>query len=626
MKKAGKVVIGVAAAVLLLGAGLVVKAKSGGSSGGSTYYSDVSSIFGNELGSFNYTISVRSCEHTDGSGYNLDDVQLADIERMDIDREDVQEGKHSNAISKEWGNKEGTETGDWEYPNYQINISGTTMGVEPLKMQLAITLATEYFSDLFTEVTVFEGNYYVNIEQMRYWLVNSKDTYLTEIGRKLPEGSKYLVIPEAEFVHYSRYAEAGEKGFSGVTGMVTLYRRGLTILNQLWGSISSAAGDTGLNNGDVKTLKLEGADALCWANAVKNVVTRFGDFYDSVVAAGVQSNLYTQEQYEQAVREEDNRIDSVHDIMMYLNTHSLESLGLRVSGASRQYTNGYGNQAVEATLNVSYVAGGTDYSIQASLQRSGNTAEIMLPNGSQTTKDKLSSPTLLVDTLNKVWDYFSVTGIKYEDRLELSPGNIADWTLDDFIDLVNETGTAGYYVTRNNVQGFIDEWGTFEVTPDSTDAEVINAKLVSDFMDCLNSLTGGVVKVVEVDKVQEVEQYPLVTNEVGGISMTGGVDKDSATALFIQVNMLFENLTEEVQIVDLTDFQLKTLLSSVYPSNNEIMLRNYDNTWDFGSLKTELVLQPGEIRREPLYFVISDDTGYMDLWYNGEKVGEVIKY
>ena len=598
-----------------------------GRRGGSTIYDDIRAIFSNELGSFNYTFDVRTMEHT-GVQESVEEVDLGSIGNADVDSESsVDGGRHADAVDNSWGNKEGTEIGDWEYPNYQINIQGTTMSLDPLETEFTITLATEYYSDAFTDVVVFDGNYYINIEQMRFWLVHSADSYLVSIGQGLPEGSKYLVIPEDKFTYYSRYAEDSEREASGVTGLENIYRRGLVFLQSIISNVSDGLGGVGHTvEGDVKRLDLSGEDAEVLVSVIKRLVTNVGDYYRSMVRGSYSAGLYTDEGYEQALRETDNVIRAVEDVMIYLNMNEAGSVGLTVTGTSKRYKNAYGNDTIEAVISCEYASGGTDHKISGTLIRSGNTKEIVLPTGSQTTVESLSDSGLLGDTLNRVVDYFSFWGIENEKRLELTPEHIGLWAKDSFIDLVNETGTAGYYITRNNLQGYLDKYVKLEVGSDTTREDRINKLLVDDFFEMLNGVTGGLVKEVYVEPDEVVEQYPEIDVEIDGVRMSGKVDSGTISAQLAEVDLVLENTAGEDRTVGLRDFSLRTLLSSVYPSNNEVLLRNYDNTWDLSSLEGEVTLSSGEMRRVKLYFVLSEDTGYMDLWYGEEKLGVAIKY
>ena len=78
--------------------------------------------------------------------------------------------------------------------------------------------------------------------------------------------------------------------------------------------------------------------------------------------------------------------------------------------------------------------------------------------------------------------------------------------------------------------------------------------------------------------------------------------------------------------VDLTMFSLHTLLSSVYPANNETLILGYDNEFDFESLQTSLDLPAGQWGNFRLYFVISDDSGHMDLFLGDLQKGAVVEY
>ena len=611
--------VGVVAVILLF---IVIK-LIGAKSGKKDFYAEINEIFSKEVGTFHYEVEVQTAK----SGTTAEAVTTTDTavttEESTSEEEATSEEQERTLTAKtddNWGNKDNVETGDWEYPSYKIIISGVTKSVEPLATNFKIDIATPYFNSNFTDVTVLDGKYYINIEQMRYWLLNSKDSYLMEVGNKLPDGSKYLVLSEEEFAYYSRFAEASEKDSSKATGLTTLYRRFIVKEKIFMNAASKNLGNTGIKqDGDITSLDLSGENAVKVFGNIKNLVVNRGDAYTSYLNSA--KSLYSDSQLAQANNEKDNFIEAMSMLSRYLNTEDDGSV--LVKGSIRKYKDAKQMNVSEATINTKTKINGVDYNINFILSRSDAVKDITLPDGSQVTNDKLESPTLIEDVCYDIVDYFNPFDIDLDKKLALSNDNLKEQILDSFINQVNESGYADKYITRHNVQEFIDTYVAYE----GSDENGINAmKLVGDYMEMLNSITGGVVKTEVVQQEEEVEQYPIIVSNVDGLQITASFEKNESSTKLYKVHVKFENYSVDKKEIDLTNFSLQTLQSSKYPSNNYTLLNDYDNSIEKDSIQESLELEASQFTETTLQFIISDDTGYMDLWYGDTKLGVLQAY
>ena len=627
--------IGVVVLIVVI---LVIKGILGSNNSDLNYYDTMTSIFSNELGSFKYTFDVRTGEKgslinevvsTDSSLGELNEVEnvettdgVEEVEKDDIAKQDGTKEQKNEFQS--WDKYADVKVNDWQYPNYQITIEGCTMSLEPLKTNFIISLATESYNSKFTEVVVIDGNYYIDVESMYDWYKNSGDSYLMSIGSSLPNGSKWLVVSEEEFRVPSSYAEEGEKELSEATSIKEMYQRFLVALLTSETTIKNSMGTTGMQTGaDTVNLNLSGDSAVTLLNTIKGVVDKSGDFYSSIVASGKEKGLYTEDQYKQAIREKDNFIEAFSPLSVILNTMNLSDAGLKVSGFARKYTNSSGNTAIEGTLGYQFSSDTTDHIVEVTGFRSGDTKDIELPGGSQM-KDNMQ---IFIDALNLSVAYFNTTAIKTSVQLDINPTTISEDILEKFITLVNDTGTAGYYVTRNNVFEFIEKYSNYKENDNTTNGDLVNVKLVQDLAEALNNIVGGIVVEKEVVAEEEVEQYPdiIIDDADGYVSIKYNTEESDAKLIVLDMEAINKSADTE-RTFTLTDYSLRTLLNSVYPANNETLLRNYDNTFDMEKLQTELVLQPHEWGTCKLYFVISDDTGHMDLYSGDNKINTVVQY
>lgn len=621
--------------VLVIILGLVIKSLFGG--GKMNYYDTMASLFTNELGSFSYTFDVRTGEKgsliTENKSSATSVDELSSVENADTSTTEATEETNIAAQEPEteesknefqdWNKYADVKTGNWQYPNYKIVISGCTTSLEPLTTDFTVSLATANYNDKFTEVVCIDGNYYFDIESMYNWLKSSGDSYLISLTDKMPNGSKWLVVPESEFKIPSRYVEDGEKDLSYCTSLKIMYERFLVALTSTKSTLSNSLGSTGMSsNKDTVSINLAGSDATNILKAFKDITTQSGDWYDSLLATGVEKKLYTEDEYKQAVREKDNVMEALSDLATYLNITDLDSQNLAVQGSARTYTNGKNNATVEGSLAVNYSTDTTDYIIQFSGLRSGDAEDIKLPQGSQT---KAIDDSYL-GSFNSLVDYLNITPIKTSVQLEINPTTISDGVIEKFIDLVNDTGTAGEWITKDNVFKFIEKYASYKETDKTTNDDKVNAKLVADLADAMNKIVGGVVVTKEVQAEETVEQYPEVNTQDTGVYTKIKYDSEKSDSQVAVFHVEAINKGDETVTVDTTNFSLRTLLNSVYPSNNETLIHNYDNTFDMSKLVKSVELPSKGWAEFDLYFVISDDTGHMDMYFGDTNLGSAIEY
>lgn len=621
--------------VLVIILGLVIKSLFGG--GKMNYYDTMASLFTNELGSFSYTFDVRTGEKgsliTENKSSATSVDELSSVENADTSTTEATEETNIAAQEPEteesknefqdWNKYADVKTGNWQYPNYKIVISGCTTSLEPLTTDFTVNLATANYNDKFTEVVCIDGNYYFDIESMYNWLKSSGDSYLISLTDKMPNGSKWLVVPESEFKIPSRYAEDGEKDLSYCISLKTMYERFLVALTSTKSTLSNSLGSTGMSsNKDTVSINLAGSDATNILKAFKGITTQSGDWYDSLLATGVDKKLYTEDEYKQASREKDNVMEALSDLATYLNITDLDSQNLAVQGSARTYTNGKNNATVEGSLAVNYSTDTTDYIIQFSGLRSGDAEDIKLPQGSQT---KAIDDSYL-GSFNSLVDYLNITPIKTSVQLEINPTTISDGVIEKFIDLVNDTGTAGEWITKDNVFKFIEKYASYKETDETTNDDKVNAKLVSDLADAMDKIVGGVVVTKEVKAEETVEQYPEVNTQETGVYTKIKYDTEKSDSQVAVFHVEAINKGDETVTVDTTNFSLRTLLNSVYPSNNETLIHNYDNTFDMSKLVKSVELPSKGWAEFDLYFVISDDTGHMDMYFGDTNLGSAIEY
>lgn len=629
-----KLFIPVVAVVVLAILVKVLLGVLGGNETEMVYYDAMTSIFSNERGSFSYTLTVETGE----KGTIIKENVPPPVESLepDSDAEATTPGTSSGREFVDWEKYAEVKADYWQHPVYKVNITGTTMSLDPLQTNFTVTVATPYYNSKFTEVTVRDDTYWFDVETMYNWLSESSDVYLMSLKDSLPRGSKWLEIPASEFAVASRYAEAGdEQELSEAHSITTMYRRFLVSLQTAMNSVKNTLGDRGISKKeDVVSVQLVGDDAMSLVSIAKSIATRSGDFYDSCLSAAVEKGLYDDNQQKQAVREKDNFITAMSDLAMKLQMTNPRDLGIVASGQCRTYTNGYGNKQVEGVFGVQFSTDTTDYVLRLNAVRSGDQRDIVVPDGSKTTENS----ELYLNCFYDFVDYLNFTPIRTDVKLNINPDTIADGVLEKFITLVNSTGSYDKWLTFNNVGEFIIKYYTMSEADIANENDLKNTILVQDLVKALDKVVPehattapvdlGVVEPPVTEPNNDDEQFQTIESQwLGeGVEVTFTHDEETSNHNLFVMNVDILNKTDADVVIKPADFVGHDLLDSTYPANIETLIRGYDSTFDMSLLLEEVTVPAKGWNQFKLYFVIAEDSGHVDLYHGEEQLGAMIQY
>lgn len=629
------IAVGVLVLAVVVG---VLSSKFRGGGDTSNFYQTTQAVLSNEIGSFHYTFDVRTSKagsteekatdkpsegepsedaiavpDEDSTSVPDGDAEATPIPEADIGEEPVGD-QHKKTY--DWNDTGSYEQEGWRYPCYTVTVDGRCNSVDPYEITFQVDITTELFKDTFTDVTFKDGKYYVNVEQMRYWLSSSKDAYLASIANEMPEGSKYLVIPEADFSLTSRYAEADEAEMAKVKDMRTAIRRMKTFFSGVVAVAGQQIGDTGLSTDkdNVSDLNLTGDTAGAFVTFLKGFASGAGLFWDSYIDTCGEELFYSEEGVEQAKKERDNFVSAFKSFNDKLSLASDDSLNAKVVGKSRMYKNTSGNDALESQINMEYTLGDVFTQVSMNLLRTGEGDEIKEPDGSKVELKDFRNKTLVETTVYKVMDYFEFMGIDLSKSMQLSPDTVTDNLMKEFIELVN-TSQSFVTVTENNVAEYVKKYANFEVAEDTSEEDLVNALIVNDFLTSLKKVTGGAVRREDVSDGNGTDnnQFPKTSVKLdGGVSATFSYIQDLSKNGVVAVNAKFNGKGT----LKADDFELRDLQGSLYKANNVVLLAGNVEKGKLPQTFKALGVQK-------LYFPVPQDNGYLDLWYKGEKVAVI---
>lgn len=588
------------------------------------------SLLSQQTGNFRYVFDIRTDEHSDSTASDSSVADIADLENieadMDVDKV-LEDYKQSQKEFADWGNNSGIEVTDWEYPKYKVVVEGNVKSVEPLEMSVKISLATNYFNDSLTDIVVKDNKTYVNVEQLRYWLTNSKDENLVELGKSLPESSKYVTYNGDAFNLYSTFAEDSEIDLSRDSDLVNIYKKFLVTEKSL--SQMIAIDDSCFSKeDDIYKVNVTGDSSVNLLSSVKSFVLNLGSNYKSVIKNQHSNGTLTDEQYNQSLRETDNIVSAFSDLSLFLNTTDLSSLGFQMSGNAKQYTSGKGSSILESSLALQFTASNTDYNISIQLHKDSQSEDVTVPKQSSADISTFTDKDFVEKYLVEVLNYLNVTGVNLEKQLETTPTSIKESALADFVKLVNEVnkGKEGFMsINTGNVISFIDGYRDYVITDKTSDLDKINSTLVSDFLTEFDVLIPEDKETEDTSaSIKDDSRFPSLISETDDFRVYADFNRDVSNTRCVQVKLYILNKTGKELTINTSDFTLRTMQSSKYPANYQSLLKEYDNQFDMTKAPETLTVNANGYIEAPLYFILSNGLEYMDLWYGETNLGVVI--
>lgn len=618
-------------AVIVLVLLITVVIKMCGKSSDNTYLTVTDKLISQPVGSFRYVLDVRTNKHTDKSKEQSDDVSdIADLEKIeanvDVDKV-LEEYQQADKEFVSWSNKEGVEVVNWDYPKYKIILEGNVKSVAPLEMNMSLSLATNYFNDALTDIVVKDGKTYVNIEQLRYWLLSSKDESLIHLGESLPESAKYVEYEGDAFNLYSTFAENSEIDLTRESDLVNMFKRFLIVMKTTVPRLSISS-DCLTNDSGIYKLNITGDNSVSLLKSIKSMSLGVGDYYKGLIATQYKNKLLTEEQYKQAQKQVDNVSSAFTNFNTKLGVLDLSKLDLRVSGNARTYTGGKGADVYESSLAFQFSTESTDYSIALQLSKSSSVSDVKVPSESTTSIDSFNDKDFVEKSLLQVFNYLNITGIDLEKQLEITPTSLKSDLVKGFVKLVNEVNSDDEdfrNITESTLSDYIDTYRNFEVKDGSSELDILNATLVSDFLKEFEVfIPSEKSQSPENSGVLDDSRFSSVVYENDDFRIYADFDKASSNTRCVQVKCYILNKTNKKLKLNTSDFTLQTMLSSKYPANYESLLEEYDNEFDMSKAPSIIEVDANGYTETSLYFVIANGLEYMDMWYQGEKLGVVV--
>ena len=621
-----------------------------------TFSDKTTSILKQTAGKYRYSFDIRvyGLEDAVTTVAKNDAEELAELKASSTIEEaaEATEVEESTAVMKnnDWTNADGVvqSKANWNYPKYNIEIIGDVPQAEdnkPFTANYIINIATENYNNKFTEIVADGTDVYIDIQSMQQWLNSSGDSYLMLLSDELPKtGVKYLKIPYEEFAVPSRYAELGlynddatffsngEQYLSSVRSIEEFDKRLRNLIVYTYNYLLSDLPDSVYKgDGNVYTITATTKDTtsvpqklVAFASSPVNTVSTY---YNNLAKAGLLNEV----QSKQVNRELDNMATAFAPLFIKAQTGYYNNMNVQLTGTARTSLSST-SKVQEATSSSDIIINMADKKlvIKSDLKWEGQADEVVTPQGASISRKDLSSPYLVLNVINDTIDYFNPTDVVLGEQLEKNPAYVEKEVKQVLVDFVNTMTNDNTYLNYKSVDAFIKKYLNYEATMNSTDADLLNAQVLSDYIDILQKIcdNANYAEIAEEDAhYAETEQYPTIYYNDANLDIEAKCNEKESDSKLKVVDLEIKNKSTGDIELDLTKFSLHTLIPSTYAANSATQLHSYANDWDMSKSPESISITKNGYANFKIYFVTTNkDTGYMDLWYNGTKIGAVITY
>ena len=576
------------------------------------FYNITDKVFASEVCEYNYQFIVKETS-------------------TDVSASTTSESYSPEQVGTEtWGTKN-TEDYDWSTKGYKVEIIGATKDVSPYYGSMSVKISTSYISDVFTDIVIKDGIYYINVKEMKSWLERCGDNSMEALSETLTPDYEYVEIKssgEGAFVIGSIFAEDSEKATSGVTNVSLLVKR-FSVIEQLVTTVlkNATTSDSLTDKEDAHLLNIDDSDLL--RNTVKSSLGNAGNYYTSYVNAIEKRGLADATQVTQLQAEKDNFMSAVSVYWQKMNTSSDIFTDANLIGTARVYKNTKGSKVYEISSELKYKDGSKDITINIFCNKTLTKAEsITITDPTNMQGYNADSAAAVYNVLGKTFYLLDIFGISLDNKLELSLDSLSVEMTKAYTEYINsETKSISGYtqVKDSDLADFLIKYSNIDVTS-ASELDKKNAECADTILSEINKITGSAVKiqVAEVETGLPKFNEVRVSNDRYNAYFNANVDESTDGLLVIDVLLL--NSTSADLTVDLTKFYITDSTGNKISANNYTLLHDYDPKYTKTSFDKELVLGKGEFVRSKLYITLPKGYSAFHLFESDVDLGVVCNY
>lgn len=597
-------------------------------------------VLNNNQGSFDYTFEVQALDKKGASETTSTETASGDARGKVRSRQPVH--KSWQAVTSAWQTNSLKESSNWAHPNYRVQIKGVCFddSKDKMKLQAEILLTTAYKSGTFTHIVVDKGKTYINLDEIKQWLKNSQDSYLTGLADDFlgaSIGDQYIEYKNDDFVLDNLWASDNTKSSTGSHGLYELRGKESTVRLLFWNYLEPILREASKGNGNGnysidmnqkdesgKTYNEQFEDQIKYI--MTNSSSAFDTYYDNA------KDYYTDAGYSSEKGNKDNVVTALQKASDYLSSNSLN---LKVTG--KDFVDSEAGE-YSAKLNFAYTEDGVDYNISCNLMRSMQSTvdDVTVPDSATKGYD-IASINAVADYM---LDYFNPTKIITRSTDTTNQSNV-NWTqADNFIDLVNSSGVTDQHLNRRNLKDFVQLYAN--LSPDDKDLTQNDRNCIALYTKnkaLLQNLVSQENWLTELN--EEGTSEPSDNNENSSdeenkkpsekkdnkkhdykgsiskkVSFVADTQKASNGQLLV-IGVKIDNKTGSMKSVDLTKFMVENDNGDTYYANSSDILMGYDSNFDTSQLVSNMNVDGNSTSKlADLYFVVPNSTAKFKLSYD----------
>ncbi len=450
---------------------------------------------------YNYTLTIDTGKATEGDKEESTDVSQSDVENIQAEGtqdetvsgasvsggNNIEYNINSNHFSNVWSDASGVEDYTDTDIKCTLEISGYTEG-KNFKTSLKLGCNGNGATDLFNVVFV-DGTYYIGVGDFKEGLKNSGVGNLVKLGNDLPDGVRYLTIPEKDFVVLTGMNEKSGAGYLKTRdGAVEMLQRSIDVF---LGKIQTYTSKDNLKKSKDEnsvTCGFTCAESPVIYDALKNYLAYNTENYRSQIDAMVEGGYITKEDKDKALSEVDNLANFSSKYLEVINAMSEEDMKATGFDINAQITKD-GDNIYKPNYRLEFNREGKHYTISFSGEcntSEGGDAIVAPEETSIALSEYKNGGEGWKNYFIRFMNYFNVFGVDIETGITKTVGELSTDMLDSLCATINKAhegdgswqpvnrGTLSSYIESHSeddeiIKSFLD---TFDKYTKSTDTNI----------------------------------------------------------------------------------------------------------------------------------------------------------
>lgn len=453
---------------------------------------------------------------------------------------------------------------------------------------------------------LFDGVWYLDLGNMRKSLEECKNPALLAFADKAPNNIAYITFNEADILFKDYFAEE-EETQAGIKGVFNLLDRSDLVLNMFLGAVNQKGGF----KFDVVDERYTLASTEECGSILLQMLTNINSYYDKYCSNLSSLNLASEYEASKGFKaNKDNFLSSLNDVQLRYSVMDSGMFTPSIKGDISVFESKQSGIEYDGSLGITWNSDKSkDNAIEFKFSYKSAVSAV----------DKPSSTEIDIAKFNE--SYF-----EFESLFDtiLREGNILGaWYLDTSL-------ASGSVDIGSQMESLAREYLGIGQDVNVADyvSENSSSSSVSELIDIFDSIVGGFK--IEVDKptdVVEVSQYNKLTGIFpSGVEYSFNINEEVSGNSILVVDIRLLNTSDSTVSFETRGFKLRDMGTSILSANIKTQLLEVNPEFDTDLCVEEISVDRGCFIDTKLYFVVPDNLGYQDLYYEDELIGNLISF